>query len=48
MGILDIFKKKEKTEPKYIYRDSITGKFVKKEYADANPDTTQAHEVKPD
>lgn len=31
----------------YRYRSSITGRFVSKEYALANPDTTQKCEVKP-
>lgn len=28
-----------------IYRSSITGQFVSKEYAEANPDTTQRHVI---
>lgn len=32
---------------RYVYRSSITGKFVSKAFALANPDTTVRHEVKP-
>ena len=31
---------------RYIYRSSITGKFVSRAYAEAHPDTTIRHEVK--
>lgn len=29
----------------YVYRSSITGKFVSKEYADKHPDTTVKEKV---
>jgi hypothetical protein len=31
-----------------LYRDSVTGQYVTKDYADANPDTTQSETVKVD
>lgn len=30
----------EKKKERYIYRSAITGKFVSKEYAEKNPETT--------
>ena len=35
--LIDLFKPKRR----YRYRSSVTGLFVSKEYADANPDTTE-------
>ena len=32
---------------KYRYRSAVTGRWVTKEYADANPDTTVRVSVKP-
>lgn len=34
-------------QPKrYVYRSALTGKFVSREYAEANPETTVREEVK--
>jgi len=34
-------------KPRTVYRSAITGRFVSKAYADADPDTTVAHTIKP-
>lgn len=33
-AILNLFK------PRFVYRSAVTGKFVSKAFADANPETT--------
>lgn len=32
-------------QTRIVYRSSITGQFVSKKYAEANPDTTQRHTI---
>lgn len=33
-------------KPHYVYRSAITGLFVSKEYAEANPETTYKERVR--
>lgn len=45
MSIVTMAKKLAK-KARTIYRSSVTGRFVRKEFADGNPDTTQKETVK--
>lgn len=36
----------ERRPARYVYRSAITGRFVSKAYADANPDTTVRQRIK--
>jgi hypothetical protein len=39
--------KSDKPKKQYRYRSSVTGRFVTKEFAKANPRETQETEIKP-
>jgi hypothetical protein len=34
------------SKPKIVYRDAITGRFVTRAFAEANPSTTVRHEYR--
>ena len=38
----------KRRKPWTIYRSAVTGRFVSRAYAEAHPDTTISHVIRPD